>query len=272
MTISVDSKKCCECGNCALVCPKGLLTVNDGRMEMKTAGENLCNDCGQCAAFCPQGAVIQNDKKSCDLQPTRVFSAVESDAIIQVLKQRRSYRNFSSESISETDLQKILDVVSYSPSGGNNRCLRWIITKPDTTKKFLQLVAQWFDGDCRRDPVYGKRYASKIDSILTRLRAGLDPILRHAPYVAFVVGPKNSVWGGVEAGIQLISFNLAAETLNIGCCFAGYAAAAAKKSIEVQKLLGIRDNEQCFCAMIFGYKTLQAKRIPERPELKVDIV
>ena len=65
----------------------------------------------------------------------------------------KNNRSFSSQPVKQSDLEKILEVVGYAPSGGNNRFLRLIITKPETTKKFLELIAQWFDGDCRTDPV-----------------------------------------------------------------------------------------------------------------------
>ena len=65
----------------------------------------------------------------------------------------------------------------------------------------------------------------------------------------------------MESGINLTYFNLVAETMNIGCCFAGYATAAAKRSREVRELLGIKEDEECFSAMCFGYKTIRAQRI-----------
>lgn len=167
-------------------------------------------------------------------------SSSASKTIIQVLKQRRSYRSFSSQSVKQSDLEKILEVVGYAPSGGNNRFLRLIITKPETTKKFLELIAQWSTGTVEPDPVYGKRYASKIDSILERYRAGQDPILRNAPSVVFSVGPKTAVWGGVESGINLTYFNLAAETMNIGCCFAVTQPLPQKEAGKFESFWGLK--------------------------------
>lgn len=269
---TVGSEKCVGCGTCIPVCPKRLLILEDGRPRMIEGREHLCNDCGQCTAYCPEGAIIHNGIRADELERTTIPTSSASKTVLQALKQRRSYRNFSTQPVKQSDLEKILEVVGYAPSGGNNRFLRLIITKPETTKKFLELIAQWLDGDCRTDPVYGKRYASKIDSILERYRAGQDPILRNAPSVVFSVGPKTAVWGGVESGINLTYFNLAAETMNIGCCFAGYATAAAKRSREVRELLGIKEDEECFSAMCFGYKTIRAQRIPARSSPRCEIL
>lgn len=269
---TIGSDNCISCGTCILVCPKRLLILEDGRPKMIEGREHLCNDCGQCTAYCPTGGAIHNGISAADLEKTSMPSSSSARTIIQALKQRRSYRNFSAQPVKQSDIEKILEVVGYAPSGGNNRFLRLIITKPETTKKFLELIAQWFDGDCRTDPIYGKRYANKIDSILERYRAGQDPILRNAPSVVFSVGPKTAVWGAVESGINLTYFNLAAETMNIGCCFAGYATAAAKRSQEVRDVLGIKEDEECFSAMCFGYKTIRAQRIPARPLVDFKIV
>lgn len=146
---TTSSDNCIGCGTCILVCPKRLLILDNGRPKMIEGREHLCNDCGQCTAYCPVGAAIHNGILAADLEKTSMPSSSASKTIIQVLKQRRSYRSFSSQSVKQSDLEKILEVVGYAPSGGNNRFLRLIITKPETTKKFLELIAQWFDGDCR---------------------------------------------------------------------------------------------------------------------------
>lgn len=272
VNFSVDPDLCSSCGTCVLVCPKALLAQEDGVIKMIEGKEQLCNNCGQCAVYCPDFAITVGCEPGGELEETKIPTRDAYENVLQALKERRSYRFFSRMPVKQKDLERIFDVVRYAPSGGNNRFLRLIITQPETTEKFLELAAKWFEEDCRNDPTYGKRYASKIDSILERYREGEDPILRHAPHVIFSIGPKKAVWGAVESGINLIYFNLAAETMKIGCCFAGYATAVAQRSKEVRELLGINEEEECFCAMIFGYKMVRACRIPVRPAVKVEII
>ncbi|MCD8242964.1 MAG: nitroreductase family protein [Parabacteroides sp.] len=131
-----------------------------------------------------------------------------------------------------------------------------------------KLIAEWMDTDCRNDPVLSKRY--DINSILKRFKQGKDVILRGAPCVAFTVGPRGMTWGGVDSGIALTYFNLAAEAHNIGCCFAGYASNAASMSDALRDYLGIKPDEECYCAICFGHKTIVPHRVPGRPAVTVN--
>ena len=86
--------------------------------------EYFCNDCGQCTAYCPEGAIIHNGIPADELERTTIPTCSASKTVLQALKQRRSYRNFSTQPVKQSDLEKILEVVGYAPSGGNNRrCL-----------------------------------------------------------------------------------------------------------------------------------------------------
>ena len=126
---TTSSDNCIGCGTCILVCPKRLLILDNGRPKMIEGREHLCNDCGQCTAYCPEGAAIHNGILAADLEKTSMPSSSASKTIIQALKQRRSYRSFSSQPVKQSDLEKILEVVGYAPSGGNNRFLRLTVVR-----------------------------------------------------------------------------------------------------------------------------------------------
>lgn len=114
---TTSSDNCIGCGTCILVCPKRLLILDNGRPKMIEGREHLCNDCGQCTAYCPVGAAIHNGILAADLEKTSMPSSSASKTIIQALKQRRSYRSFSSQPVKQSDLEKILEVVGYGALG-----------------------------------------------------------------------------------------------------------------------------------------------------------
>ena len=53
--LSVSTNLCCGCGNCALVCPKGCisLTENENGFLLPTVNTDSCISCGKCEKVCP---------------------------------------------------------------------------------------------------------------------------------------------------------------------------------------------------------------------------
>jgi ferredoxin len=46
-------ENCSGCGMCSRICPRGNLTIQDG----KPVWHHDCDFCGACATWCPQGAI-----------------------------------------------------------------------------------------------------------------------------------------------------------------------------------------------------------------------
>jgi nitroreductase len=226
-----------------------------------------CNNCGQCTAFCPTAAAVQSFSEGHQLEAVCCYEPGRADQYLSFLKSRRSCRSYSAQPLERSVIQTILEAANYAPSGGNNRTLRWIVVeKPETMAQIRALICEWFDTVCRTHPVYGRRY--DVDSILARCRAGNDVILRGAPHLAYCAGPETAVWGGVDTGIALTYFNLAAESLGVGCCFAGYATKSAEMP-QIRELLGVKEGEKVWCALCFGRKALQPCRVPYRGPVPV---
>ncbi len=49
------SKACVACGNCAMVCPKGAISIYKGTCAVLEA--QTCIGCGVCATSCPAGLI-----------------------------------------------------------------------------------------------------------------------------------------------------------------------------------------------------------------------
>ena len=50
----IDSKKCIDCGDCAVWCPPGSLFMKKGKLQFN---ESTCIGCGQCLTVCPHDAI-----------------------------------------------------------------------------------------------------------------------------------------------------------------------------------------------------------------------
>jgi NAD-dependent dihydropyrimidine dehydrogenase PreA subunit len=55
MTITIDTDECEASGVCAVVCPEGVIELNDGRPVI--VNNLACTSCWKCAESCVSGAI-----------------------------------------------------------------------------------------------------------------------------------------------------------------------------------------------------------------------
>jgi len=55
VTLGLDHKKCIGCGICLLVCPRAVLSLTNGKIEI--ANRDACMECGACSRNCPAEAI-----------------------------------------------------------------------------------------------------------------------------------------------------------------------------------------------------------------------
>jgi ferredoxin len=56
VTLQLDSEKCVGCGQCAEVCPHGVLTLAGKCAQLRD--RDACIECGACARNCPVEALL----------------------------------------------------------------------------------------------------------------------------------------------------------------------------------------------------------------------
>ena len=54
-TLILDESLCSGCGSCTLVCPHGVLAMNDHKVRV--VDHDGCMECGACLNNCPTGAI-----------------------------------------------------------------------------------------------------------------------------------------------------------------------------------------------------------------------
>jgi NAD-dependent dihydropyrimidine dehydrogenase PreA subunit len=55
VTLKLSQEKCMGCGMCLLVCPRAVLSLTNGKIEI--ANRDACMECGACARNCPAEAL-----------------------------------------------------------------------------------------------------------------------------------------------------------------------------------------------------------------------
>ena len=98
---------------------------------------------------------------------------------------------------------------------------------------------------------------------------GIDVILRNAPVVIITHASRNNRIAPMDCVIALTYLELAAASMGMGCCWAGYFRSAAAIYAPLTEALGLPEGHQCFGAMMVGYPKFSYHRVPTRKPAKI---
>ena len=90
------------------------MSIDDNKIKINY---EFCSTCAQCIAICPKEALSWNN-----IQPIKYTKELlpDSKQIDELLKERRTVRDFKSEKISKDLLEEIVNYAIYSPTHSFN--------------------------------------------------------------------------------------------------------------------------------------------------------
>jgi len=269
---TIDEKLCARDGICVAECPAFVIemktkesfpTVTDG-------GEVRCINCGHCVAVCPHGA-ISLVRMSVDLcPPINDELMLDENQMEQFLRSRRSIRTYKAQDVDAETLTRLIDIARYAPTGSNSQQVHWLIVP--TRDKVVQLTA--LAVDWMRNAIQEKNPIAEAYQMAGIVRAwdnGIDIISRGAPALVIAHGPEAYPVMTIDSAIALSYLDLAAPSLGLGSCWAGFFMIAAGYWPPLAKALNLPDGHKSFGAMMVGYPKFRYQRLPTRNEAKVSI-
>ncbi len=264
LTPIIDVEKCCGDELCVHACVRHCLSMKDNKAQYK-ARMATCFQCGHCVAICPKSAISFDHVKLEDLNIEN--ANLDTQSLSNLIKMRRSIRNFKDKQIPEEDLIKALNTAIYAPTGKNLQDVSWIIVSDkEKIEQITLLTIEAFErsGD-EQAMLAGKAMQSA-------LKKGRNKITYNAPQMIFAYAPSSSSHALVNTTIAMSYLELILTSMGIGTCWAGYVSSASKLMPEMHKLLNIDENNSLAAALLVGYAKVKYKRSTMRKALRVHTI
>lgn len=266
----VNPEKCKGDGICADQCPTRVICFNGkGTFPQPAANAKaVCLDCGHCVAVCPQGALSLKTMSAGRCKTVKKELLPSADQVQHFLESRRSIRNFKEMPVGKETINKILDIANYAPSGHNTRPVNWlVIYDRQEVKRLAAMVIDWMRSMLQENPQIARQLS--MDNVITTWESGYDRITRSAPHIIIAHGMKKLVTAQPASTIALSYLELAAYSLGLGACWAGFFGTAAAAYAPLKNELNLPEGHHCFGAMLIGFPKYQYHRIPLREAPKI---
>jgi nitroreductase/NAD-dependent dihydropyrimidine dehydrogenase PreA subunit len=263
--ITVDNTKCKKDKLCVMECPMAIIELKDKENCPQSAKgrEKLCLNCGHCVAVCPTGALSLETMKSEECEQISNNWNPGSEIIDKYLKTRRAIRKFKKEPVEKDKLLKLINMATNAPSGHNGRPVEWtIISERENVKIVAESVVDWMKDMTEKKPDAAKMF--HFDIITKAWNNGIDTITWDAPALVIAHGIKTNPLSLTGCTIALSHADIAAPSLGLGCCWAGFVSWCAMSWPQLNESINLPKEHAMFGALLTGYPLFKYHRVPKR--------
>ncbi len=171
--------------------------------------------------------------------------------ILENIKNRRSVRKYKNEQIKDEELDKILEAAIYAPTGHNDQPWHFTIIQNE------DLINKISEG--------AKAVMRKMDIEWIAQMGAMETlnIFHRAPTAVIVSGKKNAVTPMVDCSAAVQNMLLAAESMDIGSCWIGFAKFFFMNPENMKKFKIPEDHEVHF-GVSLGYKVKENPKALKR--------
>ncbi len=262
--LRVNEKTCNRDGICAAVCPVGIIDFSQGRLpEASTDAGELCIACGHCVAVCPTASMSHRKMAAQQCPPVQKDLQLSARQCEHFLRSRRSIRAYTKRPVPRDEIVKLIGIASHAPSGHNSQSPRWrVIDSQEQIRQLAGMVIDWMRWMVDNRPELAA--TMHMARAIQRWETGVDVILRGAPAVIVAHADKSDRTAQAACTIALAYMELAAMSMGLGSCWAGYFWAASLSFPPMQKALALPKGHQSFGALMVGYPRFAYRRLPLR--------
>ena len=266
----IDLSVCTHCGLCAEVCPLAIIHMRGEPPypAVPAKRDAFCVACGHCEAVCPVHAIeiLSPQLQSSDIPAPG--QKLGPDVIFPYFASRRSIRIYKSEPVARPILERLMNIVRYAPSAVNRQPVKWIIVQTrEGVDRIAAAVIDWAHAMIREGAPVAQRL--NLAFLVAVWKSGKDPICRKAPHLIVPYCHKDDTAGANDATIALSHLELAAPSLGLGACWAGYVNIALAQLPDLRASLGISEDCMSRGAMMLGYPAVSYSGIPKRNKSEI---
>jgi nitroreductase len=171
------------------------------------------------------------------------------DTLMDIIKKRISIRVYQDKSISESEVNSIMEAAKYAPSAMNAQQLKF---KVISNKDLIQKLSDQIMTIARKE----------IPAMPVR-----PSVFHKAPLLIIITGPRENIWIDTDAALAAQNMMLYAASINLGSCFIGMAKFLEKDTAALKEL-HIADNHKIAAAVVVGFPA--EKPVPKEKFIKVE--
>ncbi|OGQ99628.1 MAG: nitroreductase [Deltaproteobacteria bacterium RIFOXYD12_FULL_57_12] len=266
----IDEARCTQCGECAVDCPAGVISMAD---YPTITNEEGCYRCQHCLAVCPTGAVsILGRAPEASIQLTG--NLPDPAGLELLIKGRRSIRRYRDEDVSPALIDELLNIACYAPTGVNAEAVLFTVVKQRAVMNVLreEVMAQLVTlKDAGKLPAgFVAQYIGF--AVKAWQEEGKDIIFRGAPHLLITSAPKDAPCPAQDTLIALTTFQLLAHARGVGTVWDGMFMMALALLPDLAARLGIPENHLVGYAMAFGEPAVEYHRTVQRGPARVNVV
>jgi nitroreductase len=209
------------------------------------------------------------------------------DQFIKFVRQRRSVRSYKNKEVPRQDLEKLVEMCRYTPTGSNLQKVQIkVITNKEKIKKLSDLTVDFFlrmidqlenqvntltaeKKEVPQDLQNQYTFLNRYRILGTARDMGRDPILYQAPAIMLFHSPPSPSTPKEDCIIAAQTVVLAAMTAGLGTCYIGLLRIAAENSPAVQEAMALPTGNTVHCIVIMGYPRLKFLKAVDRKPMDV---
>ncbi len=267
----IDPEKCSLDGCCVAACPLHIIEMQDPEAPPTPTADaqELCIECGHCVTVCPHSALSHRSMRPEQCPSIRKDWLLDTKRTEHFLRVRRSIRAYKDQLVPREELAKLIEIARYAPTGHNYQTVEWLVLNgKDKIRAFSGLATDWMRDYIQKEPQVAEQLS--LDRIVNFWdRDGIDYICRDAPHVIVTHAHRDDFTAPKSCIIALSYLELAAPSLGLGACWAGFFFGAAAIWPPLQEALELPEDHVCLGAMMIGYPQFSYQRLPLRKSPKI---